>query len=255
MISTAFEVEQSKRYGYFCLEEDNLQDPDLYIVNADDLKALAILADLRPSAVRPALLIGKPQADLPYPSIDRPINWTKFFEALDDLVEQRADVLSKLEASDIVTVPERRRSNRLDPNLADPSEYERMRAKLPTNGIVLVIDKDPALRDYLAELTVRNNLPIAWAADEQSAIELCRRQFVSIVMVNTSTPSVDPYRLCRTIKGKDVPIKIRVIFLIGQSFVYDQQQARQAGVDGFLNKPVTGRHLISVLKKFLPFSR
>lgn len=253
IIDANFEVEQGKGYGYSCLEEDNLQDPDLYIANADEWRALAILADLRPSPVRPALLIGKPEADLSYPCVDRPIDWPRFFEALDDLVEKRADVLSKLEASDIVTVPERRRSSRLDLGLADPSEYERMRTPLPTNGIVLVIDKNSALRDYLAGLTARNNLTVVWVADEQSAVELCRRQFVSIVMINTSMPSIDPYLLCRTIKGN--PIKMRVIFLVGKSFIYDQQQARQAGVDGFLNKPVTGRHLTSVLKKFLPFLR
>lgn len=255
IIDATFEVEQGKGYGYFCLEEDNLQDPDLYIANADELKVLVILADLRPSTVRPALLIGKPQVDLPYPYVERPIDWTRFFEALDDLVEKRADALARLEASDVVTVPERRRSNRLGLDLKDPAEYERMRTKLPTNGIVLVVDKNPALRDYLAELMVRNNLHVVWATDEQSAVELCRQQFVSIVMINTSTPSTDPYRLCRTIKDKNVPIKTRVIFLVGKSFVYDQQQARQAGVDGFLNKPLTGRHLVSVLKKFLPFLR
>ena len=43
--ATTFVQEQGKGYGYFHLAEDNLQDPDLYVVNASELKALAMLTD------------------------------------------------------------------------------------------------------------------------------------------------------------------------------------------------------------------
>jgi CheY-like chemotaxis protein len=250
-----FTVEQGKGYGYFRLAEDNLQDPDLYIANAGDLRALATLIDLRPSDLRPALLIGKPEIDLPYPYVARPMHWHQIFEALDYLVERRADALSRLEASDVVAVPERRRRNRLDLDLTDPSQYESMRSKLPDKGAVLVVDKNSAFRDYLAELMARHDLPVVWAGDEAKAIELCRQQSVAVVMINTSIPNVDPYRLCWAVKEKDTDVKTTVIFLVSKPFVYDIQQARYVGADGFLNKPLAGTQVISVLKKFLQFSR
>jgi CheY-like chemotaxis protein len=43
-----------------------------------------------------------------------------------------------------------------------------------------------------------------------------------------------------------------VIFLIGKPFVYDPLQARDAGADGYLTKPLASNHLLSALKKFLP---
>ncbi|MGH8809668.1 MAG: response regulator [Noviherbaspirillum sp.] len=251
----AFATEQGKGYGYFRLEEDNLQDPDLYIANADDLKALVALVDLRPSEVRPALLVGKPTIDLAYSCVARPLQWNTLFATLDDLVERRADALSRLEASDIVTVPERRRRPRLDLDLTDPAEYEKMRAKIPENGAVLVVDKSPALRDYLSDLLARQKVTVAWVNDEMQAVEFCKRQAAAVVMINTSTPDIDPYRLCWVIKEKDAPVKTAVIFLVSKPFVYDRQQARYVGVEGFLNKPLASRHLVAVLKKFLPFSR
>lgn len=247
-----FSSETGKGYAYVRLEEGNLQDPDLYIANAGHLKALVTLADLRPSDIRPALLVGTPGIDLPYLRVQRPIQWPQVLEALDHLVEKRADALSRLEASDIVIVPERRRRDRLDLDLTDPAEYEKMRAKIPSDGMVLVVDKNPAFREHLSGLLGRRNVPVAWAGSEMKAVELCRQQATAMVMINTSTPGVDPYRLCRAIKQKEAPAKTSVIFLAGKPFVYDVQQAHHAGVDGFLNKPVASHHLMSVMKKFLP---
>ncbi|RJF98021.1 response regulator [Noviherbaspirillum saxi] len=251
----AFGRQEGKGYGYFRLAEDNLQDPDMYVVNADQLKAMITLADLRASEVRPALLVGNPQIDLSHPRIPHPIVWNVLFAALDELVEKRADALSRLEASDIVIVPERRRRHRLDIDLTVPAEYEKMRAKIPEDGAVLIVDKNTASRDYLSDLLSRQQVPVLWAGDELSAVELCKKQSIAVVMINTSTPGVDPYRLCWGVKEKNSPVKISVILLVSKPFEYDAEQARYVGIEGFLNKPLASHHLITVLKKFLPRGR
>ncbi|RJG05425.1 response regulator [Noviherbaspirillum cavernae] len=249
-----FATEQGKGYGYFALADDNLQDPNLYLVNADDLKALAALPSMHPSVIRPALLVGVPKMDLPFPCVERPICWPKLFEVLDELVERRADALSRLQASDIVIVPERRRRARLDSN-ADPAEYERMRVKRPDQGAVLVVDKTPALRDFLAELLTRHNVPVVWTDSEDQALDACRQQVVAVAMINTSAQEVDPYRLCWAIKEKDAPAKSTVMLLVGNAAEYDMQQARHVGADGYLIKPLAPQHMLSALKKFMPFLR
>jgi CheY-like chemotaxis protein len=250
-----FAAEQGEGYAYFPLEEDNLQDPDLYIVQAGQLKSLVTLADLRPSEVRPALLTGTPAIDLPYPRVDYPMRWDQLFAVLGELVEKRAEALARLEASDIVAVPERRRRHRLDIDLTDPAEYERMRARIPADGVLLIVDRNTSFRDYMAELLLRQNVPVEWAGDEATAAELCKHRPVAVVMINTSTPSVDPYRLCRAIKEERVPVKTVVIFLTSKPFVYDVALARSVGAEGFLNKPLGSQHLITVLKKYLPLRR
>src|SRR4051794_13243942 len=85
-IESIFAEEQERGYGYFRLMEDNLQDPDLYLANATDLRALASLSDLHPSAIRPALLVGTPGLGLPYPCIQRPLQPDQLLEELDKLI-------------------------------------------------------------------------------------------------------------------------------------------------------------------------
>ncbi|MDB5763345.1 MAG: hypothetical protein JWQ21_2340 [Herminiimonas sp.] len=237
-------------YGYFRLPEDNLQDPDLFLANADESKALVALSYLGPSEVRPALLVGTPDIASPYPYVPRPIQRPDLLNALDLLIEKRADALSRLEASDVVTVPERRRRDRLDRDSSDRTDYLRMR-RPPLDGGVLIVDRNTVFSDYVAGLLARRNVSVDWADNEFEAIDACRQQKISVVMINTATPKVDSYRLCETIKTQ-IAERATVIFLVGQSFIYDQARARGAGCDGFLNKPLNNNHLISVLKKFLP---
>lgn len=252
VVAQAFADPRATGYGYFVLDEDNLQDPDIYIGKAADPDVLACLADLRPSEVRPALMIGAPAGELPFPHacIPEPVDPSALIAALDGLVEKRADALARLQASDLVLVPERRRRNRRE--LRNPAEYEKLRVRRPADGMVLVLDKSPALSDYLRDLMARHKLRVAWAGSEASALELCRRNPTAMVLINTSTPGVDPYRMCEAVKEKDAPVNPAVVFLVSKPFDYNIVRARHAGADGFLNKPLASHHLISVLKKFVP---
>lgn len=253
-IEAVFELDQDKGHAYFRLHDDSLQDPDLYMVNGADLRALAVLSDLRPSDLRPALLVGSSGLVLPYPCIDRPIRWDVLFTELDHLIEKRADALSRLQASDVVSVPERRRRDRLDIDLTDPEEYKNMR-RGPLVGDVLIVDKTPVFCQYVGEMLARHNIKVEWASDEAKAIELCQQQNIAVVMINTSTPEVDPYSLCAAIKKNSATKKTVVIFLVGKPFIYDSARARTADSDGLLNKPLSVNHLLSVFRKFLPLVR
>src|SRR5471030_2336539 len=59
--------------GYFCLSAHSLQEPDLLIANGDELKALAALAALSSGDLRPALIVGASELDVPYPCVGRPL--------------------------------------------------------------------------------------------------------------------------------------------------------------------------------------
>ncbi len=250
-LEKAFAAEQGRGMAYFRLLEDNLQDPDLYLANADDLKALVQLSYQGPSEIRPALLIGTPIIALPHAAIQRPIQWPLLFTALDTLVEKRADALARLEASDIITVPERRRRDRVDLDLTDPADYKSIR-RVPVDGGVLVVDKAAMLRDYLAGVLGRLQLPVGWVNGAEAAITYCSENKVSVVVINTSTPDIDPYALCQQIKRSNSFRQTSVILLTSKLFVYQTMRARCAGCDGFLNKPLAPHHLLSALRKFLP---
>ena len=235
--------------GYFCLLEDSLQDPDLTLTNGDDLKSLAWLMATPPTALEPAIVVGNAVLDFSYPRLTRPIDYPRLFDMLDELLQRRSEAQAQLTARGLPFITERRRRTRLDLDVTDPDDYAKRRKPAP-NGAVLIVDKGGALRDHMAVLA-GERLAVEWTDSAATAVRLCDETGVSVVMINTSTPMIDPYGLAASIKSLRGGPRIAVVLLIGPSFHYHSARAKAAGVRGILDKPVADRHLVATLKKLM----
>lgn len=241
---------------YYCLLEDSLQEPDLYLVRADDAAALTLLAGLPAGEATPALLVGPAAPALPYPSIDWPADTLRLHQRLGELVARRAQALARLAARGQLPVPiERRRNPRLDVDLSDSSpgaaSLYASRRKPPPSGAILIVDKGGAFRDHVAKVVGAGRLPVEWTDSAGAAVRLCDETAVSLLMINTATPMVDPYRLCADVKGLPTAARTAVVFLVTRGFPYDAPRARAAGVRGLLDKPVADRHLYTAIRKLM----
>ena len=235
--------------SYFCLHGDSLQDPDLSIANGEDLTGLAVLLASNPSTLQPALIIGGGSVAFPFPQLKRPLDQQKLFAELAKLAEARSAAIAALPAR-LPVVHERRRRIRLDLDVTDPKEYISQRRE-PARGAVLIVEKGGALRDHVANLLAQYRLSIEWTDSAATAARLCEETPVSVVIINTSTPNIDPYELCEKIKRQRGADRVAVVMLVNRAFGYDTARAREAGERGLLDKPVADRHLIAVLKKLL----
>jgi CheY-like chemotaxis protein len=237
--------------SYFCLLEDSLQEPDLHIVNGDDLSALTTLSGANPTDITPALLVGQAAPAFAFPQLARPLDATRMHQLLAGLVNKRAQAMAQLAARGLPPViVERRRHPRLDIDLTDPLLHEQRRKEAPS-GAILIVDKGGAFRDHVAKVLGARRLPVEWTDSAGTAVRLCDETAVSVLMINTSTPQVDPYRLCADVKGLPAAQRTAVVFLIGRNFSYDAPRARAVGVRGLLDKPVADRHLYSAIKKLM----
>ncbi|GAC1332385.1 MAG: hypothetical protein NVSMB28_29170 [Collimonas sp.] len=258
IFDATFSVEQNRERQYYRLSVDSLQEPDLYLVNADDLKALATLADMEPNNLRPILLVGAPHVELPFASIERPIRWLKLFDTLDTLIERRLIVLATQSHADgalLNNAPDRRRRERLDLDLTDPLEYERMRSKSPQSDRILVIDEQSTFRDDLAIAMADHVVPVEWVGSPEAAAEVYTQLSISVVLINPQLARFDPYDLCSTIKQQHESTRIAVIFLVDKNFAYDHMRARQVECDGFLSRHLERPQILLALGKFLSLRR
>ena len=235
--------------AYSCLHADSLQEPDVYIGNADDVKALATLTG-HPHVAQPSLLVGAPPVELPFPRLERPVDERALHELLGEIVERRSAERDQASARALPVVPERRRRKRLDFDLTDPAVYQSLR-KAPPRGAVLIVDKGGAFRDHVAKLMAGRELSVEWTDSPATAVRLCDETPVAVVMINTSTPGIDAYGLAKTIKAQRGAVRIAVVLLVSPAFAYSAARARAAGVRGLLDKPVADRHLVGSLKKLL----
>lgn len=257
--SVAAALRRAPAHGpaYFCLSDHSLQEPDLLLANGANLKALAVLAALSPGDIRPVLLLGAPDMELPYSNLPLPYEEDSLHAELAQLVERRADAMARLAATGLPPLHERRRSERLDFDLSDPGAYAAMRgAGDGGRGAVLVVDRNARLCQHVAKLLKPYNIHALWAADDASALATGAdaAQLVAplaVVLLNTSVTGIDPYALCAALRAQGGERPPAVVFLTGRSFAYDAARARQAGVEGLLDQPVSDVTLRATLKKLM----
>jgi CheY-like chemotaxis protein len=260
--------------SYCSLHDDSLQEPDLYIADGSNPAALARLSCLPPGALQPILRIGGDGAASRH-TLPRPVDPARLYDALAELLDTRVQKLAALTARGERCLPERRRRPRLEPDTETPAYYARLRHG-PPNGAVLIIDKGGAFRDHVARVVSKtlNNTsgklagtapgtvprpscrpgygrPVEWTDSSRAAVRLCDETPVSLVMINTCAPGIEPYSLSSAIKSQEGAGRTAVLLLVGQSFKYDSLRARDAGVRGLLDKPLSDRHLLATFEKLL----
>jgi CheY-like chemotaxis protein len=239
--------------SYFCLHQDSLQEPDVYIVNGDSPAALARLDSLPPGALHSALVIGAASPTL-WPTLARPVEHLVLHDLLADLLDQRVQAQAACVARGERLRPERRRRLRIAPDAETPAFYSRLRHG-PPDGAVLIVDKECTFRNHVARVMGARppfqQRPLAWTDSLRAAVRLCAETPVSLVMINTAAPGIEPYELCSSIKSQEGAGRTPVLFLVEQSFRYDAALARRSGVRGLLDKPVAGRHLLLTFQKLL----
>ncbi len=235
--------------AYFCLLDESLQEPDVFLANGDDGAALAQLESAGPCPVQPALVIGGDADAIRWPILGKPPDGARLLGMLAQLMTRREQALGELAQPGRPFMLDRRRHPRLGGEAG--ADAFQGRRQPPPAGAVLIIDKGGSFRDHVAEMLPRRRAPVEWTDSAPMAVRLCDETPVSLVMINTSTPGIDPYALCSAIKAQGGAGRTAVVFLVSRNFAYDSMRAKDAGVRGLLDKPVADRHLVAALHKLL----
>jgi two-component system cell cycle response regulator len=260
------------------------EQPDLYLVDADNMSSMVELMTREPSPVRPAILVGRDAQGMDWPLVERPIKWTRLFAALDDSVDRAYAARLALARSDksfVGTMVPEGREGRYDIDLGATTtnmgelqdaeddfhgtmafdELAALAATGPrmigdrridvTEG-VLVVDDDARDRQYVATRLLPFSLFVDPAENAEQAIAMLDHKQYLVVLIDIVMPAVDGFTLCKLIKarrGEDVPA---VVLVNPRESSLDRMRAKMAGCDAYLTKPFDDDLLIATVAKFLP---
>jgi signal transduction histidine kinase/CheY-like chemotaxis protein len=106
------------------------------------------------------------------------------------------------------------------------------------NVRLLAVDDDPDIRSYFFELSQQLNLHCDTASDGNEAIALIeQKEPYNIYFVDWKMPGMDGVELTRRIKEKSLGTSV-VIMISAMEWSAVMDEARHAGVDKFLSKPL-----------------
>jgi CheY-like chemotaxis protein len=114
--------------------------------------------------------------------------------------------------------------------------------------LILVVERDPHVRELEAHFLNRAGFAVEFAVDGQAALEQAQRLVPDIVITEILVPKLDGLALCRQLKSDPTTRQMRVVVF---SMLSARQRAREAGADAFLMKPLAEHRLLTVVQGML----
>ena len=123
-----------------------------------------------------------------------------------------------------------------------------------TGARVLVVDDNPDLRTYVANL-LAPTCRVFTAADGIEALEAIRADLPDIVLSDVMMPRLDGFGLVRELRADPRTSSIPVILLSARAGEESAVQGLDAGSDDYLVKPFSARELLARVRTHVALSR
>ena len=115
---------------------------------------------------------------------------------------------------------------------------------------ILVVDDTDWNRDLLVQL-LEDDYEILEAVDGEQGVRTTEQQKPDLILMDLGMPVMDGWEATRRIKANEELKAIPIIAVTSHAMVGDEIDARKAGCDDYLPKPIDEQLLLQKIKKFI----
>ena len=114
---------------------------------------------------------------------------------------------------------------------------------------VLVVDDAPDVTEMLALMMSYAGYQVSTAFSAAEALEAAREHRFDAVISDIGMPGMSGYQLAEALRALPDYRSTPLIAVTGFSMYEDREQARRAGFDDFLNKPISPAALLEAVRR------
>jgi len=115
---------------------------------------------------------------------------------------------------------------------------------------ILIVDDTEWNRELLVQL-LEEEYDILQAVDGADGVRMTEENKPDLILMDLGMPVMDGWEATRKIKANDALKHIPVIAVTSHAMVGDEIEARKAGCDDYLSKPIDDEALIQKIKRFI----
>ena len=115
---------------------------------------------------------------------------------------------------------------------------------------ILVVDDTEWNRDLLVQL-LEDDYEVLQAVDGAEGVNKAEREKPDLILMDLGMPVMDGWEATRKIKANAELKHIPIIAVTSHAMVGDEIQAREAGCDDYLPKPIDENELMIKIRKLL----
>jgi len=105
-------------------------------------------------------------------------------------------------------------------------------------GRILVVDDNPSNLKLVEFLLASEKHEVRSAVDAASAMRTLEHFDPDLILMDLQLPDVDGLELTRRLKAAGPTAHIPIVAVTAYAMKGDEQRAREAGVDGYVSKPI-----------------
>jgi CheY-like chemotaxis protein len=115
---------------------------------------------------------------------------------------------------------------------------------------ILVVDDTEWNRDLVVQL-LEDDYTVLQAVDGEDAVRRTEQDKPDLILMDLGMPVMDGWEATRKIKANNELKNIPIIAVTSHAMVGDEIEARKAGCDDYLPKPIDENELLNKIRKFL----
>lgn len=119
------------------------------------------------------------------------------------------------------------------------------------DALVLIVEDNALNMELLERFLAREGYRVARAPDGRAGLEEARRLQPQVILMDLQLPDLDGLEVTRRLKADPATRGIPVVAVTARGLKGEEDQARSAGCDDFLPKPVDRRKLARCLRRVL----
>lgn len=125
---------------------------------------------------------------------------------------------------------------------------------MPQRSLILVLDDNDSIRRLFTAILAKEGYRTYCVGDAYDALAYLNSSGngVSLIIADMVLPALSGFDFVAAMKTKPVVAHIPVIAVTGLCSPEDLQRAIDAGCATVIMKPVTARHLLEIVKAYLP---
>jgi CheY-like chemotaxis protein len=116
---------------------------------------------------------------------------------------------------------------------------------------ILVVDDTEWNRDLIVQL-LEDEYTVLQAVDGEDGVRVTEQEKPDLILMDLGMPVMDGWEATRKIKANDALKHIPIIAVTSHAMIGDEIEARKAGCDDYLSKPVDDEELLKKIHKSLP---
>lgn len=109
---------------------------------------------------------------------------------------------------------------------------------MDTTSRVLVAEDNPLNFELVRDLLDARGHEVEWARDGEEALRLASTGRFQLLLLDLHMPKLDGLEVVRAVRANPPPAPLKVIALTADAMVGVREDLFQAGVDGYLSKPL-----------------